>query len=271
MAEPLSEQWIAWDNEHQPQRAWRLQAGQSVGPMETVNGAEDVLKMAAGLRILSFAQAAEPAVAVPAKPEARPILPPLTRAPNVLRVAALSQARPFGQLTGTACKVEGFLSLNRDWDGVICLPGFETSHWVQLSAGEVISFLSFATTPIVHALMTKADEAPQDPDPAALTDTLQDVMSKPESLALRCAEARAARQAGKLSEAEAHGRLWGAALGAELAAARPYWLGQSVALIAPTALTAPYLTALKSQFVPVTETDEARMTVAGFAQAIARA
>ena len=95
-------------------------------------------------------------------------------------------------------------------------------------------------------------------------------MSRPERMAARLAEAQAGLQLGKLTPEVATGQMWGACLGAELAAARPYWLGQNLALIAPTALEAPYRIALESQGLPVTVAEEARLTQLGFERAWAR-
>ena len=125
----------------------------------------------------------------------------------------------------------------KDHDGIACVTTPTLAHWVHLSAGEAVSCLSFLTPRLASAL-DAADSA----DAGALADTL----SRPERLA---AHLRAAQVSG------APAALTGHLLGAELAAARPYWLGQSVTLVGPAPATAPRASALVAQGVPVTQAD----------------
>ncbi|WP_277620928.1 2-dehydro-3-deoxygalactonokinase [Pseudophaeobacter leonis] len=92
-------------------------------------------------------------------------------------------------------------------------------------------------------------------------------MSRPERLASRLAELQATVQLQSGDNTEMAGKLWGYLLGAELAAARPYWLGQNLALIAEDALASPYLAALSAQGLPVTRAQPDRMALEGLVQA----
>ena len=58
-------------------------------------------------------------------------------------------------------------------------------------------------------------------------------------------------------------------LGMELAATKPYWLGQSVAVLGASSIAAPYRAALEAQSVPVTLADAERMTLEGLKAAYA--
>ncbi len=58
-------------------------------------------------------------------------------------------------------------------------------------------------------------------------------------------------------------RLSGLLIGAELAAAKPYWLGRNVALIGADAVSAPYITGLASLGVNAARVDAKEMTLAG--------
>jgi len=122
-----------------------------------------------------------------------------------------------------------------DHDGIACVVTPMLAHWVHLSAGEAVSCQSFLTPRLAGAL-----DAGDSADEAALADTL----SRPERLAahLRAAEVQGTPAA-----------LTGHLLGAELAAARPYWLGQSVTLVGAETATAPRATALAAQGVPVAQ------------------
>lgn len=98
------------------------------------------------------------------------------------------------------------------WDGVVVLAG-ESTVWLHVSAGEVISLHRAASVALARAM------APILPEPNAISETVDAVMARPERLALMAASAHA-------------GEVWGAAIGAELAASKPYWLGQEVVLLA---------------------------------------
>lgn len=178
----------------------------------------------------------------------------------------LVQKAPPASMQGAETRIAGFLSLNPSWDGVLCLPG-RTTHWALISAEEVVSFQSFLTVELVEAACALAGVATSGGSAGSLTDTLADTMSKPELMAARLAEARAALHSGGCTPAEATGRVWGAVLGAELAAARPYWLGQNLALIGDTETARPYAAALEMQGLPVTIADAERMTLAGLTKA----
>ena len=160
-----------------------------------------------------------------AQPVPAPVLP------DALPMPAMTQDRPRGHLDPVArLRIAGALATRRNWDGVICLPMTEVTHWCQISAEEVVSFQS-ALTPELARALGAADHA----DLAALTDT----MSRPERLALHLRSAELAESADAVA---------GHLLGAELAAMRPYWLGQQVIVIAQNSL---YPEALSSQGVPV--------------------
>ena len=122
-------------------------------------------------------------------------------------------------------------------DGIACVTTPTLAHWVHLSAGEAVSCQSFLTPRLATAL-----DAGDGADERALADTL----SRPERLA---AHLRAAEVQG------APASLTGHLLGAELAAARPYWLGQTITLVGSDPATAPRATALAAQGVPVARTD----------------
>lgn len=131
----------------------------------------------------------------------------------------------------------GLMRQRPGWDGVAWILGTRLNQWVHLSAAEVVSVQSFLT-PRLSDLLGGGDA----PAATAVTDTL----SRPERLAQKLhvadMQADAAAVAGHL-------------LGAELAAARPYWLGQPVVLISTRGPLPEYAAALGAQAVPVTEID----------------
>lgn len=158
-----------------------------------------------------------------------PILPQAGRA-----VPALTQDAPADIIGGwVRLWVAGFLADHPAWDGIICAQQGDISHWLHISADEVVSCQSFLTPRLIAAL-----DGAEMAEPAAITDT----MSRPERLA------------GQLRVAEVTGsaaHITGHLIGAELAAARPYWLGQQVAVIGETAGVARYASAIAAQGGPV--------------------
>ena len=130
--------------------------------------------------------------------------------------------------------IGGFLASRENWDGIICAQEGGISHWLHISADEVVSCQSFLT-PRLNEALGGADR----PDQSALADSL----SRPERLA---AHLRAAEVSGKPAALTGH------LIGAELAAARAYWLGQQVAVIGDRL---GYAGALRAQGVPVQEAE----------------
>jgi 2-dehydro-3-deoxygalactonokinase len=68
----------------------------------------------------------------------------------------------------------------------------------------------------------------------------------------------------------ARARLSGLLIGAELAAAKPYWLGQQIAVIGEGSLSKLYVDALSAQSAPATQVQAAAITLAGLAAAYRR-
>lgn len=126
----------------------------------------------------------------------------------------------------------GFLDGRGDWDGVVCALHGDLSHWLHVSAKEIVSAQSFLSPRLIAAL--GGAEAPGD-------TALAEGLSRPERLASLL------RIADLLGDGAA---ITGALIGAELAAARPYWLGRQVAVIGDTPLLGAYAQALMLQGAP---------------------
>lgn len=211
--------------------------------------------------------AGAPLIPVPTRP--LELVPAETRLAGfparLCTLPGLRQAAPFDLMRGEETRIAGFLSLNRDWDGVICLPGTQT-RWAQLSAGEIVSFQTFVTDEIIQAMavgLGANGRIGRDLDSDAFAEALGDCMSKPERLAARLFSLRAGKELGQITAAVAYSRLAGLLIGAELAAARPYWLGRQVAVVGAAEAALPYVEALAHQGVPATRADGDRMTLAG--------
>ncbi|WP_306114680.1 MULTISPECIES: 2-dehydro-3-deoxygalactonokinase [unclassified Roseovarius] len=148
--------------------------------------------------------------------------------------------------------VAGFLAGHENWDGVLCIETGDASHWVHVGANEIISFASFLSLRLATFL-----GGGYTADPAAMADS----QSRPERLASHLRQAEIAGNPAAIT---------GHLIGAELAAARVYWLGQQVGVIAPQGEASIYARVLAAQGVPVVSATPDDMVQVGLA-AMARA
>ena len=209
-----------------------------------------------------------------------PALPDgLARAPvqnpdlQVHVIPGIKQTDPADVMRGEETQIAGFLALNKNWDGGICLPGTHTK-WVHVSADEVVSFQTFMTgelfatisqqTVLRHSLATEGW------DDDAFSNAVEEAMARPERLAARLFSLRADGLLNDLSAVSARARLSGLLIGAELAAAKPYWLGQQIAVIGASGISKRYVDALALLHAPATQVQASAITVAGLTAAYQR-
>lgn len=209
-----------------------------------------------------------PYSSVPCRPDHSTHARPICVDPRlyVRVIPGLKQNAPADVMRGEETQIAGFLAMNPGWDGVICLPGTH-SKWVHVSAGEVISFQTFMTGEqfdlMSNASVLRHSVDTNGWDKDAFDEALSDSLSRPERLAANLFNLRARDLLNSQPKETARARLSGLLIGAELAAARPFWLGQQVAIVGATALSQIYADALNAQGVPATIADGSRMTLAG--------
>ena len=179
-------------------------------------------------------------------------------------VPGLKQGKPADVIRGEEAQIAGFLALNPNWDGVICLPGTH-SKWVHVSAGEVVSFQTFLTGELFALLSERSvlRHSVAGWAEVGFTEGVAQGMERPERLMARLFSIRAEALLDGLAADRARARLSGLLIGAELAAAKPYWLGQRVAVIGAAPLAQHYAQALGTLSVPVSTHDVDDMTLAG--------
>lgn len=191
-----------------------------------------------------------------------------TRDPRIQVAIApgLSQARPADVMRGEETQIAGVLLQDPKFDGVLCLPGTH-SKWAHISAEEVVSFQTFMTGELFELLSRQSvlrhGLAADGLDEAAFDEALSDAISNPAKFAARLFGLRAEGLLNGLSPLAARSRLSGMLIGIELAAAKPYWLGQAVSLIATSSLAASYARALGQQGVQAKTLDATACTLAG--------
>ena len=180
----------------------------------------------------------------------------------------LKQLRPADVMRGEETQIAGALTLNPGFDGVICLPGTH-SKWAHISAGEVVSFQTCMTGELFALIsgqsVLRHGMAGGGWDDAAFDAALSDALSRPERLGAALFSLRAEGLIGDLTAPQARARLSGLLIGAELAAARPYWLGQAVALIGSSTLVRIYARALQTLGVEARILPGPECTLAGLA------
>lgn len=184
-------------------------------------------------------------------------------------IPGLKQLTPPDVMRGEETQIAGFLGTRQNWDGVLCLPGTHTK-WVQVSAGEIVSFRTLMTGEIFDLLSAQSvlrHSIGEGWDEDAFADAVADTLSKPEQLAARLFGLRAADLLHDQDKDIARARLSGLLIGAELAATRPYWLGQQLAIIGADAVSRVYAAALRQQGAFVETANATEATLAGLALA----
>ena len=192
---------------------------------------------------------------------------------DVYIIAGLKQADPADVMRGEETQIAGFLSMNKNWDGVICLPGTHTK-WAHISADEVVSFQTYMTGDLFAAIsgntVLKHSVNSDDWDNDAFDGGVADAMARPERLAARLFSLRAEGLLNGMQNGTVKARLSGLLIGAELAGAKPYWLGQQVAVIGAGGLCSLYVRALAAQSAPATQVKGDAITLAGLTAAFKR-
>ena len=184
----------------------------------------------------------------------------------------IKQISPADVMRGEETQIKGFLSLNKDFDGIICLPGTHTK-WVRVSAGEMVSFQTFMTGEIFSLIskhsVLKHNMDYNSWDSDIFLSSVADGMTKPSvfSSALFSMRAQSLISIGADQFGQNLSRLSGLLIGMELFAARPYWLGQNLAVIGDQKIAKAYNEALQGQGVPVLVADSERMTLEGLKSA----
>ena len=283
------ESWIAVDIGASAMRAWKIEGEQAPGPARQVAapdtytaktfesllleligewlGAAPSCVLVSGLGRVQGVVQMVPYAAVPVKPAAlKPVHIPVSN-PRIrlFAVPGTRQARPVDMTQGDEVRVAGFLARNPSWDGVICCVGRVTT-WAHVSADELVSFQAALTGEMFEYLSHRAQITAENAatwDSDAFGDALDATLSRPETLAMRLHGLRAQKTLGACDDPVLASALAGCLVGAELAASRPYWLGQRVAVIGDGPLVSRYETALGRQGVPVERMTAEEATIEG--------
>lgn len=194
-----------------------------------------------------------PYAAVPCKPPVEGISV-ATQDPRlqVRILPGLKQMRPPDVMRGEETQIGGFLAAEPQFDGILCLPGTH-NKWAHISAEEVVSFRTFMTGELFALLGSQSvlrhSVTGDGWDQEAFAEAVSDTLSRPATLTSALFTLRADGLLNGTPAATSRARLSGLLIGAELAAARPYWLGQEVVILGEDAVAGAYLAALTAQGV----------------------
>lgn len=160
---------------------------------------------------------------------------PLTQTTPPDHLPALARLMTLGAVAG-----------DPNWDGIVLCVLPDTVHWTHVSASEAISTLGTVTPRLAQALGA-----------AGLLDqsAMEATLSRPERLATALYSAP--------KDALSH------LIGADMAAAKRWWLGQQVRIVGSGALAQGYADALITQGAPIIQTDPTTATTRGLVALVA--
>lgn len=215
--------------------------------------------------------------AVPCAPPAlaQAVAAPVTDPRLDVRILpGIRQDSPADVMRGEETQIAGIFRERPEFDGVICLPGTHTK-WVQVSAGEVVSFRSFMTGELFALLagqsVLRHTVAAEGWDDGAFAEAVAEGMAHPARLAAQLFSLRAEALLAGLAPGVSRARLSGLLIGMELAGARPYWLGQNLLLVGSGGATGAYAAALAAQGAEAEIVPVENVTLAGLIAARASA
>ncbi|WIY25656.1 2-dehydro-3-deoxygalactonokinase [Parasedimentitalea psychrophila] len=192
---------------------------------------------------------------------------------SVYLLPGIKQLPAADVMRGEETQIAGFLAVTPDFDGVICLPGTHCK-WVHISAGEVVSFRTFMTGElfalICGASVLRHSVGDDGWDAEAFEAAVADAISRPSAVAGNLFSIRAETLLCDLGSAAARSRISGLLIGIELAAARPYWLGQDVVIVGESGIAAAYESGLAQQGAMARRVTAENMTLNGLRAARAK-
>lgn len=185
-------------------------------------------------------------------------------------VPGIMQIDPADVMRGEETQIAGFLSLEPNYDGVICLPGTH-SKWVRVKKRKIVGFSTFLTGELFELLSTKSvlrhSVANEGWDQSAFLAGVQTAFLRPELFAAALFSIRAQTLIANAGPDVARAKLSGYLVGLELCGAQDYWLGQKIAIIGTPALAIHYQDALGKRGISSSIFEAQKMTLAGLSAA----
>ena len=177
----------------------------------------------------------------------------------------MSQSMPADVMRGEETQISGYLAQNPNFNGSICLPGTHTK-WVQISAGEVVSFRTFMTGELFNIISKHSvlrHSVDEGWDEEAFIESVSDGMMNANMLTNNLFGLRASSLLEGLQPANATAKLSGMLIGLELAGAKGFWLGNQVVIIGGNKIMDHYQAALTQQGVMPIRANADEMVLVG--------
>ena len=158
-------------------------------------------------------------------------------------VPGVMQNKPADIMRGEETQIAGFININPDFNGVVCLPGTH-AKWVSIKDREIKNFKTFMTgelfgvisnhTLIRHSISIKGWNH------ASFEIGVHEGFKNPGSIASNLFSLRSESIVNDSDRYEARSRLSGLLLGLELNGAQSYWKNNNVTLIGSELLSNIY-------------------------------
>jgi 2-dehydro-3-deoxygalactonokinase len=198
---------------------------------------------------------------------------PETRDPRlqVIILAGIKQVEPSPDvMRGEETQIAGILLEDPKFEGVLCLPGTHTK-WVRIDAGQIVHFTTFMTGELfnlfsTHSVLRHSLDG-EGWNAIEFADSVRSIAADPASLSARLFSIRAGTLVSGADAATANARLSGLLIGAELAAAKTYWLDRQVTIVGNGAQSEHYAEALRTLRQSPRILDATHVTLAGLKSA----
>lgn len=192
---------------------------------------------------------------------------------DVRILPGVKQMQPADVMRGEETQIAGLLLDNPAFEGVVCLPGTH-NKWVRIEQGQITRFQTFMTGEMFALMSAKSvlrhTVNARDLDAAAFAAALQQIMADPSALMASLFALRADALLHDAPSAALRARLSALLIGAELAAARPFWQGNEVIILGEGDVAQVYETALKLASGTARRVNAETLTLAGLKSAYAQ-
>jgi 2-dehydro-3-deoxygalactonokinase len=190
---------------------------------------------------------------------------------RVIVLAGIKQLEPAADvMRGEETQIAGILLEEPRFEGVLCLPGTHTK-WARISAGEIVHFTTFMTGELFN-LLSLHSVLRHSLDGAGwngieFASSIRSMLAEPASLSARLFSVRAETLVSGIDAATANARLSGLLIGAELVAAKTYWLEQDVTIVGNGVQSERYAEGLRTLGRSPRVLDATHVTLAGLKSA----
>ena len=189
---------------------------------------------------------------------------------DVRILPGVKQSLPADVMRGEETQIAGYMTMQPDFTGILCLPGTHTK-WVQVNAQKIQSFSTCMTGELFSLLSQKSvlQHSVDDDgwDESAFIDSVQSTCDEPAAIARQLFALRSETLLSDLSGATARSRLSGMLIGLELAAEKRFWQNQDLVVMGASTLMDHYVVALEAIGVSALRADGNQMTLQGLTAA----